>query len=207
MTMFRKMKNIDTAFRDYRRYTLVVICGSLLAVCFMAYECKSLIASLQSKIYLLYNNTVLSAVASDRRDNLAVEARGQVHIFHELFFTLDPDDKVIQANVTKALYLADGSAKKEYDDLTETGYYANIISGNISQRIQVDSIQTDLRSEPYVFRCYATLTITRSTSTVTRSLVTQGDLRPVSRSDNNLQGFLIQHWTILENKDLKVVNH
>lgn len=207
MTMFRKMKNIDTAFRDYRRYTLIVICGSLLAVCFMAYECKSLISSLQNKIYLLYNNTVLSAVASDRRDNLSVEAKGHVRTFHELFFTLDPDDKVIQANVTKALYLTDASAKKQYDDLTETGYYANIISGNISQRIQVDSIQTDLRSEPYAFRCYATLTIIRSTSTVTRSLITQGDLRPVSRSDNNLGGFLIQHWTILENKDLKVVNH
>jgi conjugative transposon TraK protein len=205
--MFRKMKNIDTAFRDYRRYTLTVITCSLLAVCFMAYECKSLIASLQNKIYVLYNNTVLSAVASDRRDNLAVEARGHVTRFHELFFTLDPDDKVIQSNVTKALYLADESAKKEYDDLTETGYYANIISGNISQRIEVDSVQLDLHTEPYHFRCYATLNIIRSTSTVTRSLITEGDLRTVSRSDNNLQGFLIQHWSTLENKDLKIVNH
>lgn len=41
--MFKKIKNIDSAFRDYRRYTLLVIGGSLFAVCFMAFECKSLL--------------------------------------------------------------------------------------------------------------------------------------------------------------------
>jgi hypothetical protein len=58
--------------------------------------------------------------------------------------------------------------------------------------------------EPYLFRCYATLKIIRSTSAVTRSLITQGYLRNVSRSDHNPHGFLIERWETLENKDLKI---
>jgi conjugative transposon TraK protein len=205
--MFKKMKNIETAFQHVRGFTIVVIVGCFLTVCFTVYHSKTLIAAIQGKVYILYDGKVLEAIASDRKDNVAVEARDHVKTFHQLFFTLAPDDKVIQANLSKALYLADESAKKEYDNLSENGYYANIISGNISQQIQVDSVAVDLRSYPYAFKCYATQSIIRTTSTVTRSLVTEGDLRNVSRSDNNPHGFLIERWTTLENKDIKIVNH
>jgi conjugative transposon TraK protein len=124
-------------------------------------------------------------------------------MFHTYFFTLDPDEKSIQVNLTKALYLADASAKKQYDALKETGYYAGIISGNISQQVSVDSVLVDTRVEPYAFRCYAVIKITRPTSIVTRSLVTQGYLRNVSRSDHNSHGFLIERWETLENRDIK----
>ena len=120
-------------------------------------------------------------------------------MFHHWFFTLDPDDKVIQANVSKALNLADESAKKQYDNLRESSYYNNLISANISQEIEIDSIQLDVNQYPFEFRCYATQRLIRSTSTVTRKLITQGYLRNVSRSDNNPHGFLIQRWEILEN--------
>jgi len=64
-----------------------------------------------------------------------------------------------------------------------------------------------MNTYPYHFRCYATQSIIRTTSTVTRSLITEGDLRNVSRSDNNPHGFLIERWNTIENKDLKIVNH
>ncbi|MBW4888962.1 conjugative transposon protein TraK [Mucilaginibacter sp. HMF5004] len=204
--MFKKLRNIETAFQHVRGFTIAVVAGSFLIVCYTVYQCRSLISAIQQKVYILYDGKVLEAVAADRKDNVAVEARDHVRTFHQLFFTLDPDDKVIRANLSKALYLADGSAKKEYDNLTESGYYANIIAGNISQQIQVDSVSVDLRSYPYAFRCYATQSIIRTTSTVTRSLITEGDLRNVSRSDNNPHGFLIERWTTVENKDMKVIN-
>ncbi|GAC1313743.1 MAG: hypothetical protein NVSMB24_37460 [Mucilaginibacter sp.] len=71
----------------------------------------------------------------------------------------------------------------------------------------MDSVTVDLRSYPYAFKCYATQSIIRTTSTVTRSLITGGELRNVSRSDNNPHGFLIGRWETIENKDLKIVNH
>jgi conjugative transposon TraK protein len=205
--MFKKMQNIETAFQHVRMFTIVLTLGYFITIDFIEYQNKSSIAAIQSKVYILYNGKVLEAMAADRKDNVAVEAKDHVKTFHQFFFTLAPDDKVIQANLSKALYLADESAKKEYDNLSESGYYANIIAGNISQQLQVDSVTVDLRNYPYRFRCYSIQSIIRTTSTVTRSLITEGELRNVARSDNNPHGFLIQRWTTIANKDLKIINH
>ena len=204
--MFKKMKNIDTAFRYVRGFTMLVIVGCVVICCFTLYKSYSLVAEMQSKIYILANGKALEAYASERKDNIPVEARDHVKVFHRLFFTLDPDDKAIQATITKALYLADGSAKRIYDDLKENGYYAGLISGNVNQTISVDSVAIDINEYPYRFRCYATQNIVRPTSITTRSLITEGALRNVSRSDNNPHGFLIERWNIIENSDLKTVS-
>ncbi|MBN8833714.1 conjugative transposon protein TraK [Chitinophaga defluvii] len=204
--MFKKMKNIDTAFRHIRSFTLVVIIGCVLICCFALYKSFSLVSQMQSKIYILANGKALEAYASERKDNIPVEARDHVTTFHKLFFTLDPDDKAITASITKALYLADGSAKRAYDDLKENGYYAGLISGNVNQTIVVDSVAVDINDYPYKFRCYATQSIIRPTSITTRSLVTDGALRNVSRSDNNPHGFLIERWSTIDNRDLKTVS-
>jgi conjugative transposon TraK protein len=135
-----------------------------------------------------------------------VEARDHVKTFHQYFFTLDPDEKVIQTNMAKALYLADGSARKVYQSLKENNYYTGIISGNVSQEISVDSVRVNTDSTPFYFRCYATQRIIRLSSVTTRSLVTEGYLRSISRSDNNPHGFLIERWKTIENRDLKTEN-
>lgn len=200
------MKNIDSAFRLIRSFTIVIIIGSFLLCCFALYKSFRLVSQMQSKVYILANSKALEANSSDRKDNIQVEARDHVKTFHEFFFTLDPDDKVIQQNLSKALYLADGSAKREYDNLKENGYYTNVIAGNISQKVQVDSVAINITNYPYYFRCYATQNIIRATSTVSRSLITEGFLRNVSRSDNNPHGFLIERWSTIENRDLKIQN-
>lgn len=204
--MFKQMKNIDTAFRSIRSFTISVIIGCVLLCGFTLYKSLRLVAEMQSKVYILANGKALEAYASDRKDNIPVEARDHVNTFHQYFFSLDPDEKVIQSNITKALYLADASAKRAYDNLKEKGYYTTIISGNISQKIKVDSIQVNINQYPYYFRCYATQSIIRTTSIVSRSLLTEGYLRNVSRSDNNPHGFLIERWTTIDNRDIKTEN-
>ena len=201
--MFRQMKNIDTAFQYVRSFTLLVVAGSLLLSGFAIYRSQALVARVEGRVYVLANGSALEALATDRKDNLPVEAREHVKNFHRLFFTLDPDDGMIQPNLARALYLADASAKREYDNLSEGGYYARLIAGNISQRVRVDSVTLDLEQVPYRFRCHATQQLVRATSTVTRSLVTEGFLREVSRSEHNPHGFLIERWRTVENRDLK----
>lgn len=205
--MFRQLKNIDTAFRQVRLFCLAVVACCLVVCCFTLYKSFSLVEAMQSRVYVLAGGKALEALAAGRKDNMAVEARDHVKTFHQLFFTLDPDEKSIRGNIAHALYLADGSARQAYDNLSENGYYAGLIAGNINQTIQVDSVTVDLSAYPFHFRCYATQDIIRTTSTVTRSLVTTGELRNVSRTDNNPHGFLICRWMTLENRDIKVVNH
>lgn len=199
--MFTQFKNIDSAFRHIKIFSVFIIGACVLISGFAIYKSYDMASTAQARIYILANGKALEAFSAERKDNIEVELRDHIRMFHHHFFSLDPDEKVIQGNILKALNLADESAKKAYDNLKEKGFYTNLIAANISQEIQVDSITLDLDQYPYYFRCYATQQLIRSTSAVTRKLATQGYIRNVSRSDNNSHGFLIQRWETLNNRD------
>ncbi len=205
-TIFRQLRNIDSAFKHIRLFSFGLVAACVMICGYTIYKSFQMIRHIEERIYILSNGKALEAWSAERRDNMPVEARDHVRMFHHYFFSLDPDDRVIEANVTKALYLADVSAKRQYDNLKESRFYSNIISGNISQEIVTDSIQVDINQYPFYFRSYAKQKLIRTTSIVTRSLVTEGYLRNVSRSDNNPHGFLIEKWRTLENKDIKTEN-
>ena len=200
--MFKQMKNIDSAFRYIRLFSLAFVAGCIIISIFIAYKSYQLASQSQQKIFILANGKALEAYSADRKDNIPVEAKDHVKMFHHFFFTLDPDEKVIQSNINKALYMADGSAKQQYDNLKENGYYSNVVSGNISQEIQMDSITINTDVYPFYFRYKGVQRIIRPTTIVTRTLITEGYLRNVSRSDNNSHGFLVEKWRTLENKDI-----
>lgn len=205
--MFSHLKNIETAFKHIRQFSLFLIIGNVLTMGFCIYKTTEVVNAAQNRVHILYNGKLLEASASDRKSNLPVELRDHIRTFHEYFFDLSPDDKAIQANVNKALYLADESAKREYDNLREAGYYNNLISANISQEIHVDSTRLNGNQWPYNFTCYATEKLVRSSGTVYRKLVTQGEIRDLAeQSDNNPHGFLIQHWEVLANRDTTILN-
>ena len=54
-------------------------------------------------------------------------------------------------------------------------------------------------------KTYSRQHIIRSSSVTERSLVTTCRLRNVTRSDNNPQGFTMERFEILENRDLRVM--
>jgi len=205
--MFQQLKNIDTAFKYVRFFSLAAIIAFAITCCYTVYKSHELIREVQQKIYVLANDKAIEAFQSERKDNIEVEARDHVKMFHHYFFTLVPDEKAIEETVTQALYLADESAKKQHDNLKENRYYSNIVAGNISQKIRMDSVQVDISTYPYYFRYYGKQQIIRSTTIVTRSLITEGYLRDLfTRADNNNHGFLIERWLTLENKNIKVEN-
>ena len=107
--------------------------------------------------------------------------------FHELFFTLSPDKSAIEHNINRALILSDRSAYNYYSDYSEKGYYNRVISGNINQVCQFDSV------------------VLRQGNVTERSLVTVCRLTNSSRSDDNPNGFIIEGFNILENKDISTV--
>lgn len=202
--MFEKPKNIDTSFRLIRIFTLVVILASFLFSGYTVYQSMQLTSTLQEKVYVLAHGKVLEALLTDRRENLTVEAKDHVANFHRFFFTLDPDDQAIKTNLSKAMYLADQSAKRQYDNLRENNYFSNVIAGNISQELITDSVKVDLSEEPFYFRFYGKQILTRTGSIVTRLLITEGTIRSISRSEHNPHGFLIENWKTLQNQDLQV---
>lgn len=203
--MFESLKHIDTAFRYIRLFSLLAVLGVCLLCGLLSYRALRMADQAQDRIYVLAHSKVLEAMAGERKENVAVEAKDHVKMFHHHFFTLSPDEGQIKRTVAKALYLADGSAKKAYDNLSEQGYYQQLVAANIDQAIEVDSIRLDIQSYPYRFTYYGKQRIVRTTSVMVRSLVTCGSLREVQRSENNPHGFLIEGWETLSNTNLS--NH
>ena len=149
--------------------------------------------------------SLMLALSQDLSQNRPAEAREHVRRFHEMFFTLSPEKSAIEHNVKRALLLADKSVYHYYSDFAEKGYYNRIIAGNINQVLKVDSVVCDFNAYPYRAVTYATQKIIRQSNVTERSLVTTCRLLNASRSDDNPNGFTIEGFTIIENKDLQTI--
>ena len=203
---FKSLKNIETSFRQIRLFGIVFVamCAVVVSV---ALICVFNFAERQrEKIYVLDNGkSLMLALSQDMEQNRPAEAREHVRRFHELFFTLSPDKSAIEHNINRALILSDKSAYNYYTDFSEKGYYNRIIAGNINQELQVDSVVCDFNNYPYIAKTYARQMIIRESNVTERTLVTQCRLSNASRSDDNPNGFIIEGFTILENKDISTV--
>ena len=71
--------------------------------------------------------------------------------------------------------------------------------------VRVDSVVCDFSGYPYRARTYARQMIIRESNVTERSLVTDCQLQNTSRSDDNPNGFTIEGFTIIENKDLQTI--
>jgi conjugative transposon TraK protein len=201
--MFQQFKNMDSAFKYIRLISLVFFIGNIIIYCFYSYNFGQAIKTGQHRIYVLVNSKLLDAYSIERSDSLNIEISDHVTVFHKLFYSLEPDEEVNKKHLTSALYLADNTARQEYENLAESGYYSNIISGNITQKVEdPDSTTVDINQNPYYFKYYGKIRIIRATTITTRSLITEGYIRVTSISSRNPHGFLIERWKILENKDL-----
>ncbi|MDM1086704.1 conjugative transposon protein TraK [Myroides odoratimimus] len=203
---FKSLRNIENSFKQIRLYAIVFASVCLLVVGFTIYKSYDFAKEQREKIYVLdKGKSLMLALSQDASINRPVEAREHVRRFHELFFTLSPEKAAIEGNMQRAFNLADKSAFDYYKDLLEKGYYSRVISGNIQQRVEVDSIKIDFNNYPYKTMTYATQYIIRSSNLTKRNLVTSSQLISAVRSDNNPQGFIIEKFTVVENKDLEVV--
>lgn len=203
---FKTLRNIENSFRQIRLYAIIfaLLCTSVVG--YAIWKSYSFAEAQREKIYVLdQGKSLMLALSQDASINRPVQAREHVRRFHELFFTLAPDKNAIESNMKRAFNLADKSAFDYYNDLAEKGYYNRIISGNVQQRIEVDSVVCNFDSYPYSVKTYATQFIIRSSNVTKRNLVTSCNLLNSVKSDNNPQGFNIEKFAVLENRDLEVV--
>ena len=203
---FKSLKNIETSFCQIRLFGIVFVAMCAVVVSVALVAAFNFAEKQREKIYVLDNGkSLMLALSQDMEQNRPAEAREHVRRFHELFFTLSPDKSAIEHNINRALILSDKSAYNYYTDFSEKGYYNRIIAGNINQVLQVDSVVCDFNNYPYIAKTYARQMIIRESNVTERTLVTQCRLSNASRSDDNPNGFIIEGFTILENKDISTV--
>ena len=152
---FKSLTNIETSFRQIRLFALVFICLCALVTGFAVWNSYSFAEKQRQKIYVLDNGkSLMLALSQDMAQNRPVEAKSHVRRFHELFFTLSPDKGAIESNIKRSLFLADKTAFNYYNDLAEKGYYNRVISGNVTQTVEIDSVKCDFDQYPYKVNTY-----------------------------------------------------
>ena len=197
-------KNIQTAFSQIRLYIIVFALLCVAITAYALYASYNFAREQREKIYVLdQGKSLMLALSQDASRNRPVEAREHVRRFHELFFSIAPDKDAIEQNMARAFALCDKSAFDYYKDLAEKGYFNSAISGNVNQRVEIDSIQCDFKVYPYAVTTYARVFIVRPSNVTERSLITTCTLQNAVRSDNNPQGFLMEHFVVRENQDLQ----
>lgn len=197
------IKNIENKIR----LALFIALGSFItsvaiALIVSVYAYKQ-VSNARESIYILDNDIPILAKQTNMQLNRPVEYKAHVDLFHSIFFSLTPDDKYIDYQMKRAMYLIDESGALQYNNLKEKGFFASVLSSSSVLTIKTDSIHIDMLKKHFIY--YGKQIIERRSSIVTRSLITEGDLKDIPRSDNNSHGVLIKNWKTIENKDLSNV--
>lgn len=204
---FKSLKNIESSFKQLRVFGIVFLCLCAVTTGYSVWSAYDFAEAQRQKIYVLdEGKSLMLALSQDLSQNRPVEAREHIKRFHELFFTLSPDKSAIEGNIQRALFLSDRSAFNYYKDLSEKGYYNRIISGNINQRVQIDSVVCSFDAYPYSVSTYGRQQIIRESNITERNLVTRCRLLNSVRSDNNPHGFTIEAFEVTDNRDIRVLD-
>lgn len=177
-------------------FSSIIICGFVSAYAYQQ------VANARQSIYILDNDIPILAKQTNMKLNRPAEYKAAVDLFHSLFFNLTPDDKHIEYQMKRAMYFVDETGVGQYNNLKEKGYFNSILSSSSVLSIQTDSIILDQNR----FRYYGKQKIDRRSATITRSIITEGELIDIPRSENNSHGVLITNWKTIENKDLSNVS-
>jgi conjugative transposon TraK protein len=196
------LKNLENKIK----LALFVSCASFLTsiiiVLIVMINANNLVKDERKNVYVLDGGLPLLVQRASLEENEEVEAMSHINIFHSLFFNLPPDDKFIADNIYKAMYLIDESGLKFYNDMREKGFYNQLIANSMLLSTKADSIHFDTQTKKFIY--YGTQRIERPSTIVKRSLISEGYVRKVSRSQNNPHGFIIFQYQVIKNDDIEI---
>ena len=140
-------------------------------------------------------STIMATIASGsvQRD---LEVEDHVRRFHELMFNLAPSSESQRRNLEQALHMADRSAYDWWQDQSESGYYARLVSANITQEIQIDSVRFSMQTYPYPARLYGKVFLTRESNITAYDFVSECRLSDVPRSRSNPHGLMVERFAV-----------
>ena len=193
-------QDIEKSFKQLSRLTLIAVGGSLIFALTVGLSALSFAEKQRQKIYVLdQGKSLLLALQTDAIMSKDVEIRDHVTRFHELMFTLSPQKQTIQENLDRAFNRADRSAWEYSQDLAEKGYYARLISANISQQMIVDSVRFVGNGYPWQVETYARQYVVRESTVSQYAFVSTCQVLEGRRSDVNPHGLLIEKFKVVRN--------
>ena len=195
-TIVKYFSGIDQELRRRRGLvtaTLVfagVVCVGVVLLSFM------FVRQSRDTVYVVdKGSTIMATIASGsvQRD---LEVEDHIRRFHELMFNLAPSSESQRRNLEQALHMADRSAYDWWQDQSESGYYARLISANITQEIQIDSVRFSMQTYPYPAKLYGKVFLTRESNITAYDFVSECRLSDVPRSRSNPHGLMVERFAV-----------
>ena len=187
---------IDQELRSRKILVVATLCFSA-AVC-IGVVVASFMFVRQSRdtVYVVDKGSTIMASIADGDVQRDLEVEDHVRRFHELMFNLAPSTESQKRNLEQALHMADRTAYDWWRDQSEAGYYSRLVSANISQEIQIDSVQFSMQAYPYPARLFGKVYLTRESNITAYDFVSECRLSDVPRSRSNPHGLMIEKFAI-----------
>ena len=147
-------------------------------------------------VYVVDKGSTLMATIAEGDVQRDLEVEDHIRRFHELMFNLAPSSESQKRNLEQALHMADRSAYDWWQDQSESGYYSRLVSANISQEIQIDSVRFSMQSYPYPARLYGKVYLTRESNITAYDFMSECRLSDVPRSRSNPHGLMVERFSV-----------
>ncbi len=165
------LKNVENKIKLVMIVSSLFLVGCVIVSLGSIIIAKGMVDEAHKKVYVLDGTVPILVKQTTQEETFDVEAKSDIEMFHQFFFTLAPDDKYIQYTMKKAMYLVDETGLAQYNALKEKGFYNNIIGTSTICSIYCDSIK--LNTDSLTFTYYGRQRIERRTSILMRQLVTR----------------------------------
>ena len=187
---------IEVTIRKNKIITVSAVIGAVLVcVCSAIVSLYGVLVA-KSQVYVIQNGTAIMATAAAGNVEKDLEIKDHVIRFHELMFNLAPSSESQKRNLEQALHMADRSAYDWWNDQSEAGYFQRLVSANISQEIQIDSVKYSIQSYPYPARLYGKVYLTRESNITAYDFVSECRMTDVPRSRSNPHGLMIEKFSV-----------
>jgi hypothetical protein len=192
------LKDIPASFSLAKRavlfcfiVSLTVSIGSLLWTHFT-------IQNVKNTAYVLTNEGQAALIMSIDKNDIdnyrRPEIMNHIKMFHSHFWEIDQFN--YKRRIDRALNLSGDSGKDLFQSLEASGHFAKIVTENLTQEIEVDSITVADQSYPYHAQFFGKLRVLRTDQRIesVNTIRAQFILYNVSRTDMNPHGLLIDNY-------------
>lgn len=197
--LIKYFDTIETGFKKMKIITFssLALCA-VIAIGSVVCACYFMLTSV-SAVYVIDKGQTQTATLSSDDSQKELEVQDHLVRFHELLFNLSPSAEAIRSNLDRALLMSDRTAYNYSQDLAEKGFYNRLISANISQQFQLDSLKTNMRKYPYQCALYGKLYLLRESNITSYQLQTICQMVETGRSKDNPHGLMIERFEVVMN--------
>jgi conjugative transposon TraK protein len=194
LTSLYKLENSNKTLRIVLIATIA--CSALVnAICF--FKATNTIDKIRQSVYVpLRGESMEMMVSKNFMDNRPSEMKNHIKMFHDLFWNISADPKLIEENIVKrALFLGDKSVRAAHKLREEKKFYLNIIGMDGYQTIHLDSIVLETNVYPYAAKIYGVVRTARASLIEVRRYLATCNLEDVpNRSENNPHALMITNY-------------